>query len=144
MDIEDQPKSEFKRIVELENFYKMQFKVKTGKVPGTTFADRHRLGELLKARSEEEIKMLIDHFLKMNDQWFKKLGYSLDCFFLNFNKVMLDVDKVKKTKGPQPMRMIQVMGYCRNIKCTNRFQVTVPMSLEGLDEKLCPTCEERF
>lgn len=141
----EEPKIEFKMVKELEDFFKLQYKLKFGKIPGTTFADRHRLGELLKNRSDAEVKTMISHFIKMNDPGFKKLGYSLDTFFQAFNKILSDLEnKQIKKIVPKQMPLIQTLGFCRDLKCTTRFLVTVPMNLEGLDQKLCPTCEKSF
>ncbi len=133
-------KSDFKKVIELEDHYKLQYKVKFGKVPGTTFADRTQMGELLKHRSEDEVKMLIDHYLKMTDSFFKKNRHSLEIFFRNFNKVVMDVDSVKKARAPRELKLISTLGFCKNVKCRNRFEVTVSPSFEGLDSQYCITC----
>lgn len=138
-------KSQFQQIKELEDYYKLQFKttVGKGKLPGTTFADRHRLGELLKTRPEEEVKMLINHFLKMNDSWFKKLGYSLDSFFQGFNKILFDIDKSKKLQAPRANpQQIKTLGWCRNVKCGNRFFLIAKQDFSNLDTELCGECHE--
>lgn len=134
-------KVEFRQVKELEDHYKLQYKVKFGKDPGTTIADRHQLSELLKTRSDTEVKMLIDHYLKMTDSFFKKNYHSLEIFLRNFNKVLMDVDAVKKKRATTSLKMVTTLGMCKNLKCKNRFMVTVPTTFEGLDSQWCGECE---
>lgn len=131
---------EYREIHDLENFYKTQFKARIGKIPGTTHKDRNALGQLLQERGQKESAMLIETFFKMNKPFFKTCGYTLECFFKNINEVIVESQKVTAPRAPRQKQFIQVSGYCRNVKCTNRFPVTVPTSLEGLDQELCPEC----
>ncbi len=86
--------------------------------------------------------MLIHHFLKMNDPWFKKLGYSLDSFFQGFNKVVLDIDKTKKLQAPRVnTQQIKTLGWCKNPKCKNRFEIIAKPNFENLDTEYCEECE---
>lgn len=132
---------EFKQIHDIENFYKTQFKMRFGKVPRTTHSDRNQLEQLLQQYGEKESAMLIETFFKMNDPFFKKVGYTLEYFFKNINKVIIEAKTVKAPRETKSKQLMQTLGFCKNIHCKNRPLITVTASFDNLDSQLCGECE---
>lgn len=131
----------FKTVIDVENYFKHKYKIKFKRAPYTSIADRNNINVALKGgRTYAQITMLIDHYFKMTNSWFKSHHYSLDTFLLCISRVADDMALGNEKNVVQSPKLITVQGFCRNVKCSNRFEVVVPPSLEGLDNKYCSEC----
>lgn len=139
-------KLEFRQIHDIENFYKTQFKMRFGKIPRTTHSDRVQLEQLLHQYGKKESAMLIETFFKMNDPFFKRVGYSLEYFFKNINKVIVETKKVDKPKESKAQGLyIEMLLSCLNSKCSNKVKVLCGLATDFSDmskhHKYCGECE---
>lgn len=69
-----------------------------GAAPVLTHDDLDILEVCLAKFGEDRLKKLLTHYLTMNDDWFRKRGFTLDVFKTNLNKIITDAGSAKSNR----------------------------------------------
>lgn len=104
----------------------------------------------------KKAKQIITHFLKMDDEWFTKQGYSLECLTnpKTLPKVNMSWGQTQEISGTGTALRLSANAHCD--KCKEWFQIeytsddigitadNVPKTPDnaGLSRVLCPQCME--